>query len=38
VNTREAWAMGGVIDNVVNTTGGPAQGTATVPSYVVGYP
>jgi hypothetical protein len=38
VNTREAWAMGGVIDNVVNATGGPAQGTATVPSYVVGYP
>jgi hypothetical protein len=38
VNTREAWAMGGVIDNVVNTTGGPAGGTATVPSYVVGYP
>jgi hypothetical protein len=38
VNTREAWAMGGVIDNVVNTTGGPAQGTATVPSYVVDFP
>ena len=28
----------GVIDNVVNTTGGPAQGTATVPSYVVNFP
>ncbi|WP_328464696.1 discoidin domain-containing protein [Actinoplanes sp. NBC_00393] len=28
----------GVIDHVVNTTGGPAQGTATVPSYVVNFP
>jgi hypothetical protein len=28
----------GVIANVVNTTGGPAQGTATVPSNVVSYP
>jgi hypothetical protein len=28
----------GVITNVVNTTGGPAQGTATVPSNVVSYP
>ncbi|MDI1461568.1 discoidin domain-containing protein [Catellatospora sp. KI3] len=28
----------GVIDNVINTTGGPAQGTATVPSNVVSYP
>jgi hypothetical protein len=28
----------GVIANVVNTTGGPAQGTATVPSNLVSYP
>ena len=28
----------GVITNVINTTGGPAQGTATVPSYVANYP
>jgi hypothetical protein len=28
----------GVIDHVINTTGGPAQGTATVPSNVVSYP
>ena len=28
----------GVITNVINTTGAPAQGTATVPSYVVNYP
>jgi hypothetical protein len=28
----------GVIANVINTTGGPAQGTATVPSYLVAYP
>jgi hypothetical protein len=28
----------GVIDHVINTTGGPAQGTATVPSTVVNYP
>ncbi|WP_433828196.1 discoidin domain-containing protein [Actinoplanes sp. CA-015351] len=28
----------GVIDHVVNNTGGPAQGTATVPSYVVNFP
>ncbi|MBO3740114.1 discoidin domain-containing protein [Actinoplanes flavus] len=28
----------GVIDHVVNTTGGAAQGTATVPSYVVNFP
>jgi hypothetical protein len=28
----------GVITNVINTTGGPAQGTATVPSKVVTYP
>ncbi|GIF95917.1 discoidin domain-containing protein [Catellatospora citrea] len=28
----------GVIDNVINTTGGPAQGTATVPSTVTNYP
>jgi hypothetical protein len=28
----------GVIANVINTTGGPAQGTATVPSYLVSYP
>ncbi|GAA2373109.1 hypothetical protein Cme02nite_01720 [Catellatospora methionotrophica] len=28
----------GVIDNVINTTGGPAQGTATVPSTVTSYP
>ncbi|MEN3359674.1 MAG: hypothetical protein V7637_3656 [Mycobacteriales bacterium] len=28
----------GVIANVINTTGGPAQGTATVPSNVVSYP
>ncbi|GLW33520.1 discoidin domain-containing protein [Actinoplanes regularis] len=28
----------GVIDHVVNTTGGPAQGTDTVPSYLVNFP
>jgi hypothetical protein len=28
----------GVIANVINTTGGPASGTATVPSNVVSYP
>jgi hypothetical protein len=28
----------GVIDHVINATGGPAQGTATVPSNVVSYP
>ncbi len=28
----------GVITNVINTTGGPAQGTATVPSKVTNYP
>jgi hypothetical protein len=28
----------GVIDHVINTTGGPAQGTATVPVNVVSYP
>jgi hypothetical protein len=28
----------GVIDHVVNTTGAPARGTATVPSYVVNFP
>ncbi|MDI6098689.1 discoidin domain-containing protein [Actinoplanes sp. NEAU-A12] len=28
----------GVVDHVVNSTGGPAQGTATVPSYVVNFP
>ncbi|MEU4159658.1 discoidin domain-containing protein [Actinoplanes sp. NPDC026670] len=28
----------GVIDHVVNSTGAPAQGTATVPSYVVNFP
>jgi hypothetical protein len=28
----------GVITNVINTTGGPAQGTATVPSKVASYP
>ncbi|GIF41057.1 hypothetical protein BC793_1154 [Actinoplanes xinjiangensis] len=28
----------GVIDNEVNTTGGPVQGMATVPSYVVNFP
>lgn len=28
----------GVITNVINTTGAPAQGTATVPSNVVSYP
>ncbi|MFL5801733.1 MAG: hypothetical protein ACJ8CR_08315, partial [Roseiflexaceae bacterium] len=28
----------GVITNVINTTGGPAQGTATIPSYLVSYP
>ncbi|GIF16799.1 discoidin domain-containing protein [Actinoplanes teichomyceticus] len=27
----------GVIDHVVNNTGGPAQGTATVPSYLVSF-
>jgi hypothetical protein len=28
----------GTIDHVINTTGGPAQGTATVPSNVTNYP
>jgi hypothetical protein len=28
----------GTITNVINTTGGPASGTATVPSYLVSYP
>jgi len=28
----------GVIDHVVNNTGAPAQGTATIPSYLLGYP
>ncbi|WP_437759853.1 discoidin domain-containing protein [Sorangium sp. So ce1389] len=28
----------GVIDHVINTTGGPAQGTATIPSNVASYP
>ncbi len=28
----------GVITNVINTTGAPAQGTATIPSKVVNYP
>jgi hypothetical protein len=28
----------GVIDHVVNNTGAPAQGTATIPSYLAGYP
>jgi hypothetical protein len=28
----------GVIANVINTTGAPASGTATVPSYLVSYP
>ena len=28
----------GVITNVINTTGGPAQGTATIPSKVTNYP
>ncbi|GII59858.1 hypothetical protein Pth03_82470 [Planotetraspora thailandica] len=28
----------GVIAHVINNTGGPAQGTATVPSYLVNYP
>jgi hypothetical protein len=28
----------GVITNVINTTGGPAQGTATIPSKVVSFP
>jgi len=28
----------GVITNVINTTGGPAQGTATVPSTVTNFP
>ncbi|MCW2944669.1 MAG: coagulation factor 5/8 type protein [Actinoallomurus sp.] len=28
----------GTITNVINTTGGAASGTATIPSYLVGYP
>lgn len=28
----------GTITNVINTTGGPASGTATIPSYLVSYP
>jgi hypothetical protein len=28
----------GVIDHVINNTGGPAQGTATVPVTVVNFP
>jgi hypothetical protein len=28
----------GTIDHVINSTGGPAQGTATVPSNLVSYP
>jgi hypothetical protein len=28
----------GVIDHVVNNTGAPAQGAATIPSYLAGYP
>jgi hypothetical protein len=28
----------GTIDHVINNTGGAAQGTATVPVNVVGYP
>ncbi|XXT25078.1 discoidin domain-containing protein [Sorangium sp. So ce429] len=28
----------GIIDHVINTTGGPAQGTATIPSNVASYP
>jgi F5/8 type C domain len=28
----------GVITNVINTTGGPASGTATIPSYLANYP
>jgi hypothetical protein len=28
----------GTIANVINTTGGPASGTATIPSYLVSYP
>ena len=28
----------GVIDHVVNNTGAPAQGTATIPSYLLSYP
>jgi hypothetical protein len=28
----------GVIDHVINSTGGPAQGTATVPVTVVNFP
>jgi hypothetical protein len=28
----------GVIDHVVNNAGAPAQGTATIPSYLLGYP
>ena len=28
----------GVIDHVVNNTGAPAQGVATIPSYLLGYP
>jgi hypothetical protein len=33
-------SLGGVvtITNVINTTGGPAQGADTVPSYLVSYP
>jgi hypothetical protein len=28
----------GIIDHVVNNTGAPAQGVATIPSYLAGYP
>jgi hypothetical protein len=28
----------GIIDHVINNTGGPAQGTATVPVNIVSYP
>ncbi len=28
----------GIINHVINTTGGPAQGTATIPAKVVSYP
>jgi hypothetical protein len=29
---------GGMIDNVINSTGGPAQGTSAVPVSVVSFP
>ena len=28
----------GIIDHVIDTAGGPAQGTATIPSNVASYP